>query len=111
MPTYGYKCEKCGLEFEAHQSILAKPLKVCPKESCPNKVWGKGRVKRQIVGGGGLIFKGSGFYSTDYRSESYKQSAKLDHAPAKNPAAETKTPASETKAPAAAKPAPKADKK
>ena len=110
MPTYGYKCEKCGLEFEARQPISANALKVCPKESCPRKPWGKGRVTRQIVSGAGLIFKGSGFYETDYRSESYKQAAKNDHAPAVNPAKETKAPA-ESKTPASAKPAPKADKK
>jgi putative FmdB family regulatory protein len=107
MPTYGYKCEKCGLEFEVHQSILAKPLAVCPRESCPQKKWGKGRVKRQIVGGGGLLFKGSGFYTTDYRSENYKQSAKKDSPPAKAPAAEAKSPPVEAKP----KPAPKADQK
>jgi putative FmdB family regulatory protein len=104
MPTYGYKCEKCGLEFEARQSITANALKICPKESCPHKPWGKGRVTRQISTGGGLLFKGSGFYETDYRSESYQQAAKNDHAPAVNPAKETKPPAP-------AKPAPKADKK
>jgi putative FmdB family regulatory protein len=110
MPTYGYKCDKCGLEFEVHQSILAKPLKVCPPESCTQKKWGKGRVKRMIFGGGGLLFKGTGFYSTDYRSENYKQSAKKDAAPKDTTPAIT--PAVETKSPApAVKPAPKADKK
>lgn len=59
MPTYDYVCEKCGYEFEAFQNITEDPLKVCPK--C------KGYVKRQIGTGAGLIFKGSGFYITDYK--------------------------------------------
>ena len=102
MPTYGYKCKKCGHEFEARQSISAKPLSVCPQDACAQKTWGRGRVARQIVAGGGLLFKGSGFYSTDYRSDGYKQSAKKD-VPAAKPAAEAKTPAAEPKP--AAKPA------
>jgi putative FmdB family regulatory protein len=84
MPTYEYICEKCGCEFEAVQSIAAQSLRVCPKESCPRRTWGRGRVKRKISAGGGLLFKGSGFYSTDYRSEGYKQAAKKDFAPAKS---------------------------
>jgi putative FmdB family regulatory protein len=98
MPTYGYKCEKCGHEFEVRQSISDEPLKVCPKETCPKKKWGRGSVTRGIGGGSGLLFKGSGFYITDYRSDKYKESAKKESAPAKAPAAE-------------AKPAPKAEKK
>ena len=78
-----------------------KPLTVCPADSCPRKKWGKGRVSRQIGGGAGLLFKGSGFYITDYRSENYKQSAKKDSAPAKD----TPKPAAD------AKPAAKPDKK
>ena len=114
MPTYGYKCEKCDLEFEVVQSMSAATLTVCPKESCAQKKWGRGRVKRQISGGAGLLFKGSGFYITDYRSDKYKASAKSDTAPAVNPAAkETSPPATAPAAnpAAAAKPAPKADKK
>jgi putative FmdB family regulatory protein len=80
MPTYQYICQKCGHEFEQFQSISAKPLQVCSKESCAQKTWGKGRVKRAISGGAGLIFKGSGFYITDYRSEKYKEAAKKDSA-------------------------------
>ena len=114
MPTYGYKCEKCDHEFEVVQSMSAATLTVCPKELCAQKKWGRGRVTRQISGGAGLLFKGSGFYITDYRSDKYKASAKSDQAPAVNPAAkETSTPASTpaaTPAPAA-KPAPKTDKK
>ena len=99
MPTYEYVCEKCGHEFEAFQSISAAPLKHCPEESCARKKWGRGRVKKRISGGAGLLFKGSGFYITDYRSESYKQAAKTA-------AGETK-PAAKTEA----KPAPQAGKK
>jgi putative FmdB family regulatory protein len=81
MPTYEYICDKCGHQFEIVQSISAKTLEVCPKELCAQKRWGKGPVKRAISGGGGLIFKGSGFYITDYRSEKYKEAAKKDSAP------------------------------
>ena len=76
MPTYEYICEKCGLEFEAVQSMSAASLEICPADRCTKKKWGRGRVKRKISGGAGLLFKGSGFYITDNRSENYKQSAK-----------------------------------
>ena len=82
MPTYEYVCEKCGQRFELVQPISASPLTICPKELCPRKRWGKGKVKHVISAGGGLIFKGSGFYATDYRSEKYKEAAKKDVAPA-----------------------------
>jgi putative FmdB family regulatory protein len=78
MPTYEYVCEKCGHQFEKFQPISAKPLIVCPEEACAQKRWGRGRVKRAISGGAGLIFKGSGFYITDYRSDSYKAAAKKE---------------------------------
>jgi putative FmdB family regulatory protein len=78
MPTYEYLCEKCGKEFEQFQSMTDKPLTVCPKEHCGMKKWGKGKVKRLLSAGSGLIFKGSGFYITDYRSDSYKAAAKKD---------------------------------
>lgn len=65
MPTYGYQCNKCKYTFDVFQSITAPPIKSCPK--C------RGRVKRLISGGAAIIFKGSGFYKTDYRSESYKK--------------------------------------
>jgi predicted nucleic acid-binding Zn ribbon protein len=58
------------------------PLKTCPKELCGMKRWGKGKVKKTIGAGAGLIFKGSGFYITDYRSENYKAGAKKDTTPA-----------------------------
>ncbi len=74
MPTYDYKCEACRKEFEHVQSMKDEPLKKCPK--C-----GKNKVKRLIGGGGGVLFKGKGFYETDYRSSKYKDSAKNDSGP------------------------------
>jgi putative FmdB family regulatory protein len=83
MPTYEYVCEKCGHEFEAFHSISAAPLKICPEDSCGRKKWGRGKVAKKIGAGAGLLFKGGGFYITDYRSEGYKQAAKKDTTPAK----------------------------
>ena len=71
MPTYDYKCDACGHAFEKFHSITARPIRKCPK--C-----GKLKVKRLIGTGAGMIFKGSGFYITDYRSEGYKSAAKAD---------------------------------
>lgn len=71
MPTYDYRCEACGHAFEKFHSITAAPIRKCPK--C-----GKRKVRRLLGTGGGMIFKGSGFYITDYRSESYKSAAKAD---------------------------------
>ena len=112
MPTYEYVCEKCGHQFEKFQLMAAKPLTTCPKELCAQKRWGKGRVKKQISAGAGLIFKGSGFYITDYRSDKYKEAAKKDS----NASSGTSTTGGETKAtkPAAtseSKPAAKAESK
>jgi putative FmdB family regulatory protein len=104
MPTYQYICEKCGHSFEKVQSISARPLAVCPQNVCPRKPWAKGAVKRAITGGAGFIFKGSGFYATDYRSEQYKEAAKKD-VPATAPAAANGKTGSESKP--AAKPDPK----
>ena len=77
MPTYDYRCVDCGHQFEAFQSMRDEPLKVCPE--CG------GRIERLISGGTGLIFKGSGFYITDYKHKSEsshslrpKNSKKLD---------------------------------
>jgi putative FmdB family regulatory protein len=72
MPTYEYQCEKCGKTFEKFQPISAEPLKTCIDDSCG------GTVHRLLSGGAGVIFKGSGFYQTDYRSDSYKKAAKAD---------------------------------
>ena len=97
MPTYEYICGKCGHEFEIVQSISAEPLRICPKEFCARKKWGRGRVKRKISAGAGLLFKGSGFYITDYRSEGYKQAAKKDAAPTSSSGGKGKTEKTETK--------------
>lgn len=78
MPTYEYECTKCRKTFECFQSMRDNALESCPKEHCQMKKWGKGKVRRLLGGGAGLIFKGSGFYITDYRSEGYKSAAKKD---------------------------------
>jgi putative FmdB family regulatory protein len=105
MPTYEYVCSKCGHEFEKYQSIADKSLTTCPRELCARKKWARGKVKRKISTGGGLIFKGTGFYTTDYRSDKYNEAAKKDSAassaasgPAKKAAEAKSTPAkTETK--------------
>jgi putative FmdB family regulatory protein len=71
MPTYEYRCTKCGHKFEKFQSIMAPAIKQCP--ACK-----KNSAQRLIGTGAGLIFKGSGFYITDYRSEGYKEKAKAE---------------------------------
>jgi len=78
MPTYDYHCQKCGKNFEAFQSMRDEPFQKCPKELCQMAKWGHGKVKRLLGTGAGLMFKGSGFYSTDYRSASYKEAAKKE---------------------------------
>ena len=78
MPTYEYVCQKCQAQFELSQRISDAPLTQCPKDLCPGKKWGKGKVQRGVGGGAGLLFKGSGFYITDYRSSNYKSSAASD---------------------------------
>lgn len=87
MPTYDYRCQKCGHEFEFFQSMKDRALTSCPEDLCGQKRWGRGRVQRQLGAGAGMIFKGSGFYITDYRSENYKQAAKKETAPAAAPPA------------------------
>ncbi len=71
MPTYDYECGACGHTFELFQSITAKPIRKCP--SCEQP-----KARRLIGTGGGIIFRGSGFYCTDYRSDSYKSAAKTE---------------------------------
>ncbi len=115
MPTYDYQCEKCRKTFEIFHSMKDAALTTCPKDHCQQKSWGKGKVKRLLGTGAGLIFKGSGFYITDYRSEGYKASAKSESAPAKSesPTADAKsgeTKKTETK-PAVEKPKAAANKK
>jgi putative FmdB family regulatory protein len=81
MPTYEYHCQKCEQNFEAFQSMRDQPFRECPKELCRLPKWGHGKVKRLLGTGAGIIFKGSGFYTTDYRSQSYKEAAKKESAP------------------------------
>jgi putative FmdB family regulatory protein len=88
MPTYEYECAKCKKNFDAFQSMKDAAFTTCPKDKCSMKTWGKGKVKRLLGAGAGLIFKGSGFYITDYRSEGYKSAAKSD-ATASSPSSET----------------------
>ncbi len=93
MPTYEYYCEKCKKSFDIFQSMKADPLEICPQDLCRMEDWGKGKVKRQLGTGAGLIFKGSGFYITDYRSEGYKEAAKRDSGSDASP--KSSTPSSE----------------
>jgi putative FmdB family regulatory protein len=81
MPTYEYRCEKCNQTIEAFQSMKDEAYTVCPKELCRLETWGKGKVKRLLGTGAGLLFKGSGFYATDYRSSGYKEAVKKESAP------------------------------
>ena len=74
MPTYDYRCEACEHTLELFQKITESPKKKCP--AC-----GKSKLKRLIGGGAGFLFKGSGFYLTDYRSDSYKKAAEADSKP------------------------------
>ena len=70
MPTYQYRCPECGYEFEEFQSMTEPPVDKCPR--CP------GKPQRLISGGAGILFKGSGFYQTDYRSSSYQKDAQKE---------------------------------
>ena len=94
MPTYDYECNACHHKFELVQSIKAGPIKKCPK--C-----GKLKVRRLMGTGGGILFKGSGFYQTDYRSSGYQEKAKQDSAVSKPEAAKPES-SSKTEKPAAA---------
>jgi putative FmdB family regulatory protein len=78
MPTYEYHCIKCDQNFEAFQSMRDAPFRECPKQLCRLPKWGHGKVRRLLGTGAGIIFKGSGFYTTDYRSDSYKEAAKKE---------------------------------
>ena len=95
MPTYDYECDACQHKFEEYQNFSDEPLKKCPK--CKKK-----KLRRLIGTGAAVVFKGSGFYQTDYRSESYNQAAKADQAPAPAAADSSsgKTDAASTPAPA-----------
>ncbi|MBN2446261.1 MAG: zinc ribbon domain-containing protein [Phycisphaerae bacterium] len=103
MPTYDYLCDACGHKFEQFQSITAKPLVKCPE--C-----GKRKLQRLIGIGGGVIFKGSGFHQTDYRSDSYKQgakaaTAKTDSKPCEGCKAQKECPAAKASDSSSTKPA------
>ncbi len=91
MPTYEYECAKCKKTFDAFQSMKDDAFKTCPKDKCLMKTWGKGKVKRLLGAGAGLIFKGSGFYITDYRSEGYKSAAKSDSSQGSSTKSESST--------------------
>jgi putative FmdB family regulatory protein len=103
MPTYQYHCTKCDQEFDVFQSMTENPLTTCPKDLCRMGKWGKGKVKKLISAGAGLIFKGSGFYITDYRSESYKEAAKKDSSSNAPAASDAKASSGSDSKPAAAK--------
>jgi len=75
MPTYEYKCEKCGHRFDVFQRMTDEALKTCPAGMCLEKEWGQGDVRRLLSGGAGLIFKGSGFYITDYAKKNSSAAA------------------------------------
>jgi putative FmdB family regulatory protein len=107
MPTYEYECAKCKKDFEIFQSMKDDSLKVCPKDKCRMKTWGKGKVKRKLGAGAGFIFKGSGFYITDYRSEGYKKSKSGDSS--SSASSSTKSESKSDSAKPAAKPAAKSD--
>ena len=105
MPTYDYRCEKCGIVFEHFQSMTEKPLKTCiHPEGCKHPK-ARGKVTRLLGTGAGIIFKGSGFYATDYRSQEYKESAKKDNgkAPASGESSSKKESGTTTKEKAKAK--------
>jgi putative FmdB family regulatory protein len=112
MPTYEYQCDACGHRFEKFQSITAAPIKKCPE--C-----GKSKVRRLIGTGAGLLFKGSGFYITDYRPDSYNQAAKADNSGGGSGGGESKNgdaakpaaSASSESTPSTPAPAPKAESK
>jgi putative FmdB family regulatory protein len=104
MPTYDYRCASCGHALEIFHGISEKPRKTCPK--CK-----KQKLERLISAGAGLVFKGSGFYLTDYRSKSYSEAAKKDSAPATPAPAPEKPPVAESPKPAAPPAAKKSSRK
>ena len=107
MPTYEYHCQKCDLNFEMFQSMRDKPVTECPKQLCRLPKWGHGKVKRLLGTGAGIIFKGSGFYVTDYRSKAYQEAAKKESPPTGEKSASSK----KSKTSEKSKPAPAAKPK
>ena len=90
MPTYDYECQSCGIRFEKFQMMSDRVLRKC--REC-----GESKLVRLIGSGGGLIFKGSGFYETDYRTQSYKDAAKADQDAASGSAGDAKSDTTKSK--------------
>jgi len=89
MPTYDYICDSCGHEFEAYERITSQPLTECPGCKLP-------KLRRKIGPGAAILFKGSGFYQTDYRSDSYKKAAEAEKTSNEPPKSTTESAKSET---------------
>src|SRR5438094_10675861 len=104
MPTYDYECDACGHTFEEFQSMTDKVLKKCP--ACK-----KPKLRRLLGTGAAIIFKGSGFYQTDYRSESYKSGAKAEESKAAPPKTDDAAAKNGTPTTSAAEPKNSGDKK
>ncbi|MGL4941773.1 MAG: FmdB family zinc ribbon protein [Thermoguttaceae bacterium] len=104
MPTYEYQCSSCGHNLEEFQYISDPPLEKCP--ACKKK-----KLRRLISGGAAIVFKGSGFYQTDYRSEAYKKAASADKSGASTPSTSSTSGESSAPAPAATTPATPSEKK
>lgn len=94
MPTYDYECDACGHKLEEFQSITAEPLTKCPE--CKKK-----KLRRLLGTGAALMFKGSGFYITDYRSDGYKKRAEADKKSSEGGTSESSSKSGDAKAPAA----------
>lgn len=101
MPTYDYICDACGHEFEAFESIKADPQTLCP--ACSQST-----LRRKIGAGAAILFKGSGFYQTDYRSDSYKQAAKADKSASSDGSSSSSAPSTGAAKSEPAKPSPSA---
>lgn len=97
MPTYDYHCDACSADVEVFQSIKAEPLNKCPE--CAQK----GRIKRKISSGSGIIFKGSGFYETDYKQKAASEKKSGAEQPAKTSTQQSSDPSSSKKAAAESK--------
>src|SRR3954453_16613254 len=104
MPTYEYECEGCGHRFDEFQSFKDETLKKCP--ACSEE-----KLRRLFGTGAAILFKGSGFYETDYRSDSYKKAAKADQEKSNESTSKPAPAANAESTPAAPKESPKADAK
>jgi len=89
MPTYEYRCPECGTDFEKFQKMSDEPGAPCPKCGAA--------AERRLSGGAGLVFKGSGFYITDYRGDGYKKAAEADKGGSSSSSSETKSTGSDSK--------------